>query len=69
VCVHVCLQFAAKAADNELRGLAQVLSANVRGLSMPMMALLDYRGYRLVATTILPIGDQSVVYGSGDAGV
>jgi len=29
----------------------------------------DYRGFRLVAQALLPIGDDTLVYGSSDAGV
>lgn len=28
----------------------------------------DYRGFRLVAQALLPIGDDTLVYGSSDAG-
>jgi hypothetical protein len=30
-------------------------SAGVKGLHMPMMAVIDYRGFRLVAMAYLPI--------------
>jgi hypothetical protein len=32
------------------------------------MALIDFRGYRLVAISMLPIGKESIIYGSSDAG-
>lgn len=32
------------------------------------MALVDYRGFRLVAMSILPINKNTIVYGSCDAG-
>jgi len=36
---------------------------------MPMMAIIDYRGYRLVAMAYLPIqGARTLVYGSADGG-
>lgn len=30
------------------------------------MALIDYRGYRLVACSLLPIGSETLHYGSDD---
>jgi hypothetical protein len=37
---------------------------------LPMMALVDYRGFRLIAMSYLPIeGENSLIYGSKDAGV
>lgn len=32
------------------------------------MALVDYLGYRLIAISLLPICNDSLVYGSADAG-
>jgi hypothetical protein len=65
---------AMKAGANELRALMRYFGE--QGLSVPLMALVDYRGYRLVAMSILPIvtvGDGSgraptLVYGSATAG-
>ena len=34
---------------------------NVEGLSFPLMALIDYKGFRLVSTLMLPIKD--LIYG------
>jgi hypothetical protein len=59
---------AIKAANNELLGLSQALKCNIPGLSFPMMAIIDYVGYRLVAVTTLPISRKTIVYGSADAG-
>ena len=33
-----------------------------------MMALVDYRGFRLIAMSVLPIKGKSLIYGSKDAG-
>lgn len=35
----------------------------------PLMALVDYRGFRLIAVSVLPISKQTIVYGSNDAGL
>jgi hypothetical protein len=37
-------------------------------LSFPLMALLDFRGFRLICMTLLPISSSTLVYGSNDAG-
>ena len=37
-------------------------------LNVPMMALVDYRGFRLIAMCLLPIRGDSLIYGSKDAG-
>lgn len=56
---------AMKAANHELRGLSTILAANIQGLQIPLMALVDYNGFRLVATSLLPIqGSKTLVYGS-----
>ena len=34
----------------------------------PLMALVDYLGYRLIALSVLPISNETIVYGSADAG-
>jgi hypothetical protein len=33
------------------------------GLHVPMQALVDYRGFRLIAMPLLPLGPDSIVYG------
>ena len=32
------------------------------------MAFIDYRGWRLQAVSLLPISDNSLIYGSADGG-
>jgi hypothetical protein len=59
---------AAKVAGNELRGLISYFNCRIEDLNVPLMALVDYRGFRLIAMSILPIGDETIVYGSCDAG-
>jgi hypothetical protein len=60
--------YAMKGADHELRGLSSILSANIPQVHIPMMALLDYRGFRLVCSSLLPLSSTSLRYGTGDAG-
>jgi hypothetical protein len=40
----------------------------VEGLHLPLMAVIDYRGFRLLAESILPISKSTLVYGTQDAG-
>lgn len=46
---------AAKAAKNELKGLEAHFCRYVPGLRYPLMTLVDYKGYRVLAMAILPI--------------
>ena len=57
---------AMKAADHELKGVMRY--AQCEGLHVPLVAIIDYRGYRLVAESILPFRGKSLHYGSNDGG-
>lgn len=71
---------AAKVAGNELRGLMGFFNCHINQLNLPLLALVDYRGrriilselipsgFRLIAMSILPVGRNTIVYGSCDAG-
>lgn len=60
---------AMKAASNELLGLSSFIKCNsTNTIRFPLMALIDYCGYRLVAVSTLPINTETIVYGSADAG-
>lgn len=59
---------AAKAAGNELRGLISYFNCAIKNLNLPLMALVDYRGFRLIALSILPVTPETIIYGSCDAG-
>jgi tetratricopeptide (TPR) repeat protein len=61
---------AAKAAKAELNGLINYFEAGINDVSLPLMALVDTLGHRLIAMSVLPIaGDSSLIYGSSDGGV
>ncbi|KAF2076800.1 hypothetical protein CYY_001877 [Polysphondylium violaceum] len=61
--------FAMKSAGHELKGLMGYFNCQIDGLYLPLMALIDYMGYRLIATSQLAIdGDNTLVYGSNDGG-
>ena len=57
---------AMKAAAHELLGVRECMQAGVEGLHVPLMCLVDYRGMRLIAMSILPLAE--LVYGSCDGG-
>ena len=59
---------ARKAAGLEFQGLAAFYDTRVRGLHYPLFALIDFRGYRLCAMSIIPIGKDTLIYGSSDGG-
>ncbi|KYR00520.1 Histidine kinase A [Tieghemostelium lacteum] len=66
--LYVGDQNAMKAAGHELKGLMSYYNCQIDGLHHPLMALIDYRGYRLVAMSLLPITNDTIVYGSSDGG-
>ena len=51
---------------HELKGLQAYFNCQIEGLSLPFMALVDYRGFRLIAISLLPISRKTIVYGSDD---
>lgn len=62
-----------KVQGHELKGLKAYFGWFFqRGLlgkvSFPLTALIDFKGYRITAMTLLPIDKNSLVYGSQDAG-
>jgi hypothetical protein len=59
---------AQKVASHELRGLNEFYLAGVDGLHFPLMALVNYLGFCLIAISLLPVGKESLVYGSNDGG-
>jgi hypothetical protein len=59
---------AAKAAGHELKGLQAYYNAKVPGLHVPLMVIIDFRGFRLTCISIVPIDRTTIVYGSSDGG-
>ncbi len=55
---------AAKVAGHDLKGLNCYVNCNIEGLCYPLMALLDYRGQRLIAISLIPIDHTTLVYGT-----
>mmetsp|Transcript_14516 Transcript_14516/g.43598 ORF Transcript_14516/g.43598 Transcript_14516/m.43598 type:complete len:844 (+) Transcript_14516:997-3528(+) len=62
-------QYAAKVAGHDLKSLTHLFNAWVSDVHFPLLALLDYRGHRLVAMPYLPVsGSGTLCFGSMDAG-
>ena len=60
---------AAKAAAHELRSLNAIVRQSVDGgISLPLFCVVDVRGWRVVAESLLPISGDTLVYGSEDQG-
>eukprot|EP01103_Thecamoeba_quadrilineata_P005102 TRINITY_DN14950_c0_g1_i1.p1 TRINITY_DN14950_c0_g1~~TRINITY_DN14950_c0_g1_i1.p1 ORF type:complete len:1069 (+),score=222.14 TRINITY_DN14950_c0_g1_i1:25-3231(+) len=56
---------AMKVAGHELKGLTALVSCGMLlGLNFGLMSLIDFRGFRLIATSKLPISQDTIVYGS-----
>ena len=53
---------------HELKGLMTYFSLSIDGLNFPLMSLVDYRGFRLIAISVLPVTKNTLIYGSNDAG-
>lgn len=60
---------AAKVAGHELKGLENYMQCEVPELSFPLMCLVDFMGFRLVALTHLPLEPGSLRYGTENAGL
>eukprot|EP01091_Cochliopodium_minus_P013369 TRINITY_DN4293_c0_g1_i1.p1 TRINITY_DN4293_c0_g1~~TRINITY_DN4293_c0_g1_i1.p1 ORF type:complete len:537 (-),score=110.57 TRINITY_DN4293_c0_g1_i1:953-2563(-) len=55
-----------KAGGNELKSMLSMQSCCGAELSFPLICVIDYLGFRLIAMSILPL--QTLVYGSQDGG-
>jgi len=62
-------EYAMKAAGHEMRSLIAFYNyAQPIDLRVPLITLINYLGFRLVALSILPISRHTIVYGSCDGG-
>ncbi|KAH3755977.1 Histidine kinase A [Pelomyxa schiedti] len=61
-------EFAMKAAGHELLSITEILNCNIPKLCVPLVALIDFCGFRLIATSELPIDPGTLEYGSADGG-
>ncbi|EFA76500.1 putative protein 150-kD protein cluA [Heterostelium album PN500] len=60
---------AQKSAGHELKGWNHVFDAGSSLIRLPLMTIIDFAGYRLLAICSLPIGKKTIVYGSNDGGI
>eukprot|EP01087_Luapelamoeba_hula_P010090 TRINITY_DN2656_c0_g1_i1.p1 TRINITY_DN2656_c0_g1~~TRINITY_DN2656_c0_g1_i1.p1 ORF type:complete len:1242 (+),score=212.82 TRINITY_DN2656_c0_g1_i1:20-3745(+) len=60
---------AMKSAGHELKSLNAIQQLQIPGLCFPLMCVIDYRGFRVTAMSVLPINKQTLIYGSADAGL
>jgi tetratricopeptide (TPR) repeat protein len=61
--------YAHKLASHELKGLINIYNYGSKlGLYVPMMCVLMYKGFHMIAMSVLPINNSTLVYGSKDAG-
>ena len=61
-------EFAYKSASHELKGLRAYMQCELADLRTPLFCLVDFAGFRVIATSVLPLSKGSLVYGSCDAG-
>lgn len=59
-------EYAMKAAKHELRSTIAYFSTNA--CRVPLVAIVDFRGYRVLCSSVLPIDQTTICYGSSDAG-
>jgi hypothetical protein len=57
-----------KEAGHQLKGLTALVTAGVQTLHFPLMALIEYRGFRLIAMSVLPISPHTLCLGSNNGG-
>lgn len=62
-----CNELISKALNHEFKGLLAFRNATgMKEIHFPLMALIDYRGHRIIATALLPIDQSTLKYGSFD---
>eukprot|EP01130_Rhizamoeba_saxonica_P008963 TRINITY_DN3633_c0_g2_i1.p1 TRINITY_DN3633_c0_g2~~TRINITY_DN3633_c0_g2_i1.p1 ORF type:complete len:1291 (+),score=227.82 TRINITY_DN3633_c0_g2_i1:61-3933(+) len=59
---------AMKVAKHELKGLVYYSSLRIPDLHFPLMVLIDYKGHRIIAESLLPINKATIKYGSSNGG-
>lgn len=61
-------EFARKSGCHELIGASYLFDCGVKDLHLPLLATIDFLGFRVVAVSQLPIDSSTLVYGSDDGG-
>jgi tetratricopeptide (TPR) repeat protein len=57
---------ASKVAGHDLKGLRTYFNCSITALHFPLMALVDYSGFRMSCMSMLPISKETLIYGSCD---
>jgi tetratricopeptide (TPR) repeat protein len=57
---------ASKVAGHDLKGLRTYFNCGIPALHFPLMALVDYSGFRMSCMSVLPITKDTLIYGSCD---
>ena len=59
-------EWAMKAAGHELKSLNKLIALYIPKVHFPLMALINYLGWRVIVISLLPISTKTLVYGSAD---
>jgi tetratricopeptide (TPR) repeat protein len=57
---------AMKVTAHELKSLNHLLNCKTESFYYPMMTIIDYKGFRVVAMPVLPINSSTLIHGSSD---
>ena len=49
--------------------MTEIFNCGVQGINLPLMITVEYMGYRLTCMSTIPIGSNTLVYGSSNAGI
>lgn len=66
--MYETFDYAMKAATLELQGFNTLVNLGIRDVYFPLAAVIDCFGYRVNANARLPINNDTLIYGSSDAG-
>lgn len=56
-------ELAAKACGHKFKAMSAFMRADDKALAYPLVAIIDHRGLRLVAYSVLPINEETLIYG------
>ncbi|MDP2439671.1 MAG: hypothetical protein Q8P67_28310 [archaeon] len=59
---------AIKAAHGELNGAESFIMSYTKGLNIPLISLITYRGFTIVAISLIPVDKSTLKYGCADGG-
>ncbi|KAH3742853.1 Histidine kinase A [Pelomyxa schiedti] len=62
-------QSAMKSGSHDLKGMMAWNSAGIEGIRFPLMAVIGFKGFRVIALSVLPVNkEQTLKYGTADGG-